>query len=60
MMSVNKKNYKVVEVQYGYTTRYVVKKKFLWFFWKNVKDHTGYDVESSSKRKAQAYINFLK
>jgi hypothetical protein len=59
-MSTNKKDYKVVEVQYGYVTRYVVKKKFLWFFWKNVKDHTGCDVESSSKRKAQAYINFLK
>lgn len=60
IMSVDKKDYKVVEVQYGYVTRYVVKKKFLWFFWKNVKDHTGCDVESSSKRKAQAYINFLK
>jgi hypothetical protein len=59
-MSTRKKDYKVVEVQYGYVTRYVVKKKFLWFFWKNVKDHTGCDVESSSKRKAQAYINFLK
>jgi hypothetical protein len=60
IMSVNKKNYKVVEVQYGYTTKFVVKKKVLWFFWKSIKNHSGFDMEYSSKRGAQAYINFLK
>jgi hypothetical protein len=55
-----KKDYKIEEVQYGYTTKYVVKKRTLWFFWKTLKNNAGYDVESSSKRKAQAYINFLK
>ena len=59
-MSVNKKDYKVVGIQYGYVTRYVVKKKFLWFFWKTIKENTGYDMEYTTKRSAQAYINFLK
>jgi hypothetical protein len=48
-MSINKKNYRVTEVSDGY----VVKKKVLWIFWKTVK---WFD----SKRKAHAYINFLK
>ena len=55
-----KKDYKVVEVQYGYTTKYVVKKKALWFFWKTIKNASGFDMEYNSKRAAQAYINFLK
>ena len=48
-MSVNKKYYKVVATTDGY----VVKKKVLWIFWKTVKHF-------DSKRKAHAYINFLK
>ena len=60
MMSVNKKDYKVVEVDYGFVPKYVVKKKFLWFFWKTVKNHAGFDMEYTSKKAAQAYINFLK
>ena len=60
MMSVNKKDYKVADVQYGYETRYVVKRRFLWFFWKTIKNHSGFDMEYSTKRAAQAYINFLK
>jgi hypothetical protein len=59
-MSVNKKDYRVVPVQYGYETRYVVKKRFLWFFWKSIKNHSGYDMEYNTKRAAQSYINFLK
>ena len=59
-MSVNKKNYKVEEVQYGYSTKYVVKKRVLWFFWKTIKNNAGYDMEYTTKRGAQAYINFLK
>ena len=59
-MSTNKKDYKVVEVQYGYTTKYTVQKKFLWFFWKTIKNNAGYDMEYDTKRGAQAYINFLK
>lgn len=48
-MSVNKNDYKVEEVPNGY----VVKKKVWWIFWKTVKCF-------DSKRKAHAYINFLK
>jgi hypothetical protein len=59
-MSVNKKNYKIVEVQDGYQTKYAVKKRFLWFFWKTVKNNAGFDIEYTSKRAAQSYINFLK
>lgn len=59
-MSVNKKNYRVVEVQDGYETKYAVKKRFLWFFWKTVKNHAGFDIEYTSRRAAQSYINFLK
>ena len=59
-MSVNKKNYRVTEVQHGYVTTYVVEKKFLWFFWKTIKNNAGYDMEYNTKRGAQAYINFLK
>lgn len=55
-----KKDYKVVDVQYGYETRYVVKKRILWFFWKTIKNNAGYDMEYTTKRGAQAYINFLK
>jgi len=59
-MSVNKKNYKIVEVQDGYQTKYAVKKRFLWFFWKTVKNRAGFDMEYTSRKAAQAYINFLK
>jgi hypothetical protein len=57
-MSINKKDYKIVEVQYDFSTKYVVKKKFLWFFWKTIKNNAGFDMEYSTKRGAQAYINF--
>ena len=53
-----KKDYKIVEVQYDFSTKYVVKKKFLWFFWKTVKNNAGFDMEYTTKRGAQAYINF--
>jgi hypothetical protein len=59
-MSVNKKDYKIVEVQDGYQTKYAVKKRFLWFFWKTVKNNAGFDIEYTSRRAAQSYINFLK
>ena len=59
-MSVNKKDYKIVEVQDGYETKYAVKKRFLWFFWKTVKNRAGFDMEYTSRKAAQAYINFLK
>ena len=59
-MSVNKKDYKIVEVVDGYVTNYAVKKRFLWFFWRTVKNHAGNYMEYTSKRAAQAYINFLK
>jgi hypothetical protein len=49
MMSVNKNDYKVVQLPDGY----VVKKRACWIFWKTVR---WFD----SKRKAHAYINFLK
>ena len=59
-MSVNKKNYKIVEVKYKYATKYVVKKKVFWFFLKSIRNASGYVRESDLKRAAQAYINFLK
>lgn len=60
MMSVNKKDYKVVKVTEGYIAHYVVKKRFLWFFWRTVKNRAGFDMEYTSRKAAQAYINFLK
>lgn len=59
-MKTNKNNYKVVEVDYGFYSKYVVKKRVLYFFWKTIKNHVGLDVEYDTKRAAQAYINFLK
>jgi hypothetical protein len=59
-MSVNKKDYKIVEVKNGYETKYAVKKRFLWFFWKSIKNNAGFKIVYDSKRAAQAYINFLK
>ena len=59
-MSVNKKNYKVVEVTDGHMTWYLVKKKFLWLFWKTIKNNSGSPMRYTSKKAAQAYINFLK
>jgi hypothetical protein len=59
-MSVNKKDYRIVEVQDGYQTKYAVKRRFLWFFWKTVKNNAGFDIEYTSRRAAQSYINFLK
>ena len=53
MMSVNKKDYKVVEAMHGYEKVYEVRKKFLWIFWKHIKTFP-------NKRTAHAYINFLK
>jgi hypothetical protein len=55
-----KKDYKIEEVQYGYTTKYVVKKRTFWFFWKTIKNNAGFDMQYDTKRGAQAYINFLK
>lgn len=55
-----KKDYKVEAVEYGFTNKYVVKKRVLWFFWKTIKNNAGYDMEYTTKRGAQAYINFLK
>jgi hypothetical protein len=60
MMSVNKKDYKVVEETDGYMRYYVVQKRFLWFFWKTVKNRAGFNMEYTSRKAAQAYINFLK
>jgi len=60
MMSVNKKDYKVVEEKDGYQTYYVVKKRFLWFFWKTVKNNSGSAMRYTSRKGAQAYINILK
>jgi hypothetical protein len=59
-MNVNKKDYRIVEVQDGYQTKYAVKRRFLWFFWKTVKNNAGFDIEYTSRRAAQSYINFLK
>jgi hypothetical protein len=55
-----KKNYKVEAAEYGFTNKYIVKKRVLWFFWKTIKNNAGYDMEYTTKRGAQAYINFLK
>jgi hypothetical protein len=60
MMSVNKKDYKVVEEKDGYVTWYLVKKKFLWLFWKTIKNNSGSPMRYTSRKAAQAYINFLK
>jgi hypothetical protein len=59
-MNVNKKDYKVVEVQEGYTTKYAVKKRIFWLFWKTIKNNAGFDMQYDTKRAAQSYINFLK
>lgn len=59
-MSVNKKDYKIVEEKHGHETRYVVKKRVLCFFWKTAKNKSGSDSVHITKRSAQAYINFLK
>lgn len=59
-MSVKKENYKVVEVKDGSVSIYVVKKRILGFFWVTVKDNKGLKIFYTSKRSAQAYINFLK
>lgn len=55
-----KNNYKVVEVDYGFYSKYVVKKRVFYFFWKTVKNNAGFDAVYDTKRGAQAYINFLK
>jgi len=59
-MSVNKKDYRIVQKPYGYQIYYIVQKRFLWFFWKTVKNRAGFDMEYTSRKAAQAYINFLK
>ena len=59
-MSVNKKDYKIVEEQHGYETRYVVKKRILCFFWRTAKTKSGEPAVYITRRAAQAYINFLK
>jgi len=59
-MNVNKKDYKVVEVQDGYVTKYAVKKRIFWLFWKTIKNNAGFDMQYDTKRAAQSYINFLK
>jgi hypothetical protein len=55
-----KKDYKIVEEQHGYQTKYVVKKRVLWFFWTTIKNNAGFKMAYDTKRAAQAYINFLK
>jgi hypothetical protein len=55
-----KKDYKIVEVKHGFQTKYVVKKRVFWIFWKTVKNNAGFDVAYDTKRAAQSYINFLK
>ena len=59
-MMNKKKDYKIVEVKHGNTTKFVVKKRTLWFFWKTVKNNAGFDMQYDTKRAAQSYINFLK
>jgi hypothetical protein len=59
-MNINKNDYKVTELMDGFSRVYCVKKRVLWFFWKTVKHDNGHDKWFLSKRKAQAYINFLK
>ena len=55
-----KKDYKIVEVTHGFHTKYTVKKRVFWIFWKTVKNNAGFDVAYDTKRAAQSYINFLK
>jgi hypothetical protein len=59
-MNAKKENYKVVEIQIDELTKYIVRKKAFLFFWSDVKDDTNEVIVYDSKRKAQAYINFLK
>ncbi len=59
-MSTKKENYKIEEVQVNELTKYVVRKKAFWIFWNDVKDAQGDVIIYETKRKAQAYINFLK
>jgi hypothetical protein len=59
-MNAKKENYKVEEIQIDGLTKYIVRKKAFLFFWSDVKDDTGNVIVYDSKRKAQAYINFLK
>jgi hypothetical protein len=59
-MNAKKENYKVEEIQNDGLIKYIVRKKAFLFFWSDVKDHTGNVIVYDSKRKAQAYINFLK
>lgn len=59
-MSTKKENYKVEEIQLDGLTKYVVKNKSFWIFWNDVKDAYNQVIVYDSKRKAQAYINFLK
>jgi hypothetical protein len=59
-MNAKKENYKVVEIQIDELTKYIVRKKAFLFFWSDVKDHTNEVIVYDTKRKAQAYINFLK
>lgn len=59
-MMNKKKDYKIVEEQHSYQTKYVVKKKVFWFFWITVKNNAGFKVIYNTKKGAQAYINFLK
>ena len=59
-MNAKKENYKVEEIQNDGLTKYIVRKKAFLFFWSDVKDDTNQVIVYDSKRKAQAYINFLK
>ena len=59
-MNAKKENYKVEEIQIDGLTKYIVRKKAFLFFWSDIKDHTNQVIVYDSKRKAQAYINFLK
>jgi hypothetical protein len=59
-MMDKKKDYKIVEVQNGNTTKFVVKKRTFRFFWKTIKNNAGFDMGYDTKRAAQSYINFLK
>ena len=59
-MMDKKKDYKIVEVKDGHTTKFVVKKRTLWFFWQTIKNNAGFKMAFDTKRGAQAYINFQK
>jgi hypothetical protein len=59
-MMNKKKDYKIVEEQHGYQTKYVVKKRVLWFFWTTIMNNAGFKMSFDTKRGAQAYINFQK